>query len=567
MFFNVEINGLIVSAKRDETILSLLNRNGIRVPTLCHMGGFTPTGSCRMCVVEIEGLKELVTACSHPVEEWMKIQTHSQRVLKARKSLVELLLANHPDDCLYCDRIGPCELNKIADELNIHDRKYRCKKNHVQVDRNCTCIERDMGKCILCGRCIRVCDEVMGVSAIEFVGRGSKTSIGTSLNKGLNENACIKCGQCIMVCPTNALKEKMSYQKVIEALGNKELNCVIQYSPTVPGSIAEEFGLRSGKDLNNLLRTALRRIGFKQVFDLSFGADINIMETAAEFINRVNEKQKFPLFTACCPSWVRYIEQLKPEFKDRLVTSMSPQMMMGRIIRNFLVQQANISPKSLFTVSVMPCTSKKDEAFMDFAKNPSEPAINNVITVRELIKLIRMYGIDFSTLEADQNESYFSMQSSAGRLFGTAGGTMEGIIRTLHFQMTGQELSNYKIIDLRGFKGRKETKIKIGKSIYGFASVSGIANAKTLLNEIKAGRDDLHLIEVMACPNGCVNGGGQRIGTDEKLLRTRIKALYDSDDEEMIRAAHKNPFITEVYEKFLESPLSAKSQFLLHTER
>ena len=370
MLFDVEINGLKVSARRDETILTLLNRNGLKVPTICHMSGFTPTGSCRLCVVEIEWKSELVTACSHPVEEWMKIHTHSQRVLKARKTLVELLLANHPDDCLYCDRIGPCELHKIADELNIHERKFRCKKVGLLVDRNCTSIERDMGKCILCGRCIRVCDEIMGVSAIEFIGRGSKCTIGTSLNKGLNEKTCIKCGQCIMVCPTNALREKMSYQEVIDALNNPELNCVIQYSPTVPGSIAEEFGLRAGKDLNNLLKTALRRMGFKLVYDLSFGADMNIMETTAEFLARVNEKQKFPLFTSCCPSWVRYIREMRPEFQEQMATTKSPQMIIGTLIKSFLAERGGLKSESLYTVSVMPCTSKKDEAHAAIVADP-----------------------------------------------------------------------------------------------------------------------------------------------------------------------------------------------------
>jgi iron-only hydrogenase group A len=564
MLFNVEINGITVNAKRDETILALLNRHGIKVPTLCHMNGFTPTGACRMCIVEVEGMPGLVPSCSHPVEEWMKISTHSPRVLKARKSIVELLLANHPDDCLYCDRIGACELHNLADELNIHERKYRCKKKFIQVDRNCDSIDRDPGKCILCGRCIRICDEIIGVSAIEIVGRGSKSSLGTSMNSGHNEKACVKCGQCILVCPTNALKEKMTYPNVIDALNNKDLHCVVQFSPTVPVSIAEEYGLKSGKDVPNLLRTALRRIGFKQIFDLSFGADLNIMETSAEFIHRISEKQKLPLFTSCCPSWVRYIEEVRPEFKENLASAKSPQLMMGAIIKNYFTARTGIASNNIFTVTIMPCTSKKHEARNEILQNSSFQNVDAVITIRELIKMFRLYGIDFSTLEAEQADSYFGMQSSAGRLYGTAGGTLEGIIRTLIFQLTGQEIQNYKIMEMRGFKGRKETKIKIGKTTFGFAAVSGLSNVKTLLDEIKAGRDDLHLIEIMACPGGCINGGGQRLGSDEKLLRSRMKALYDSDEEEMIRAAHKNPLITELYDQLLGSPLSEKSKNLLH---
>ncbi len=538
-----------VTAKRDETILALLNRNGIKVPTLCHMNGFTPTGACRLCVVEVDGLPGLVPSCSHPVEEWMNIQTHSPKVLKARRSIVELLLANHPDDCHYCDRTGTCELHILTEELNISERKYRSKRRSHKVDRNCSSIEREPAKCVLCGRCIRICDEVMGVSAIEVVGRGSKSTIGTSQNLGLNDKACVKCGQCILVCPTNAIKEKMSYNKVIDALNNKDLVCAVAFSPTIPLVIAEEYGLKSGKDIPNLLRTALRRIGFKQVYDLSFAADLNIMEIAAEFNRRISEKKKFPIFTGCCPSWTRFIDAFKPELTEQIVSVKSPQSLMGMLIKKYVAPAENIPPDKLFTVSVMPCTAKKQEAKIDPEHN-----VDAVITARELIKILRLFGIDFSTLETEQSDTPFGIQSSAGRLYGISGGGLEGIIRTLHFQITGQELPNYKIMELRGFKNRKEVKVKIGKSMYGFASVSGLANVKILLDEIKAGRDDLNLVEVMACPGGCINGGGQRIAADDKMFRARLKSIYDADEEEMIRAAHKNPMVSSLYEKLKRDP-------------
>ncbi|MCX6251220.1 MAG: 2Fe-2S iron-sulfur cluster-binding protein [Bacteroidetes bacterium] len=560
MLFTIEINDQKVSARRGETILTVLNRSGIRVPTLCHLNGYTPTGSCRLCVVEVEGIRSLIPSCSAPVEEWMKIRTHTPRVLKARRTIVELLLANHPDDCFYCDRSGGCELQALADELNVHERKYMNRRKPVQVDRNCPAIERNPAKCILCERCIRVCDEMIGVSAIEIIGRGNKSQIGTGINKGLNYTACVKCGQCIMVCPTNALKEKTTFPNVVEALNNRELYPVIQFSPTVPVSIADEIGIKPGKDIMTLLRTAMQRIGFKQVFDSSFGADINIMEVAAELAQRIKTGENLPLFTSCCPAWVKYIQDTKPEYKGWLSTTKSPQLITGEIFKRYFAPLAGIPGEKVFMVSVMPCTAKKYESVNEQSKSE----VDAVITTRELLKMIRMLGIDFTTLEPEQTASSNNIRSSAGVLFGAAGGALEGILRTLHFQLTGEELANYKIPELRGFKGRKEGKIMIGKTAIGYAAISGLANAKSLMNEIKAGRNDLHIIEIMACPNGCINGGGQPFDTSEKSIRSRMKALHDTDDTELIRVAHKNPLVSEIYSRLLGQPNSELSKELLH---
>lgn len=542
MIFTIEINSQPVTARRGETILAILNRIGIKVPTLCHLAGFTPTGACRMCVVEVEGMPGLVTSCSHQVEEWMKIQTHSPRVMKARKTVVELLLANHPDDCLYCDRSGNCELQDLASGLNITERRYRTRKPSIRIDRNCDSIERDPAKCILCGRCIRVCDEVIGMSAIEIVGRGSKSSIGTSYNKGLNVQACVRCGQCIMVCPTAALREKGSYSAVIDALGNKDLFPVIQISPGVQGSIAEDLGIKGGRDLQNLLGTALRRMGFRQVFDTSASADLMIINIAQQLAERIKDKEKMPLLTSCCPSWVQFIEEYKPELKKHLVNSGSPMQIMGSWIKEHFTQHMNITKDKIFSVAVMPCTSKKHESLLE---NKDHPVIDAVLTTRELIRLIRLYGIDFNTLEPENTEFGFGIRGTAGRLSGIAGGETEAVIRTLCYQMTGQELSPVKINELRGLKNRKETRIKIGRTSVSFAAVSGLAAARQLLDEIETGKAEFQMVEVMACPFGCINGGGQRLGTDEKALKSRMKALYDADEEEMIKVAHKNPTIQE----------------------
>ncbi|MEI7726054.1 MAG: [FeFe] hydrogenase, group A [Bacteroidota bacterium] len=567
MQFDIEINSQPVLAKRGETIKNVLDRIGIHVPTLCYLNGFTPTGGCRMCVVEVDGISELVPSCSHPVTEWMKIRTHSPRVLKARKVLVELLLASHPDDCLYCDRSGNCGLQNLAAEMNVRERKYHGKRQNIQIDKACQSIVRDPSKCVLCGRCIRICDEVIGVSAIDVVGRGSDSRIGTGYNKGLNTHTCVKCGQCIMVCPTGALAEKSNIQQVINALNNPDLFPVIEFSPTVPASIGEDFNIKASKDLLNLLRAALKKIGFRQVFDSSMAADLTIMEEAADFIERLNKHERLPMLTSCCPSWVRYIEEVKPQLISKLSTTASPQQLMGRLIKNYIASSAGQKAESVYVVSVMPCTAMKYEADKDRMKDGVSRNVDAVITTRELVSMIRLLGIDFNSLEPEPSDTHYSLRSSSGNLFGISGGHLEGLLRTIHQMMTGFEMSALKINELRGLKGKKEAKIKIGKVIFNVAAVSGLANVKTLVDDIEAGREDFSIIEVMACPNGCINGGGQKLNSDEKNLKSRMKALYDVDDEEMIKVAHKSPIIIDLYERFLAKPGSERNKELLHVSR
>jgi iron-only hydrogenase group A len=564
MQFDVEINDQPVTAKRGETIKNVLDRVGIHVPTLCFLNGFSPTGGCRMCVVEVDGVSELVPSCSHPVTEWMKIKTHSPRVIKARKVLVELLLAGHPDDCLYCVQSGNCGLQDLAAEMNIRERKYHGKRPNIQIDKVCQSIVRDPAKCVLCGRCIRVCDEVIGVSAIDVVGRGVGSRIGTTYNKGLNTKTCVKCGQCIMVCPTGALTEKSAIQDVLDALNNPAIFPVIQFSPTVPASIGEDFNIKASKDILNLLRAALKKIGFRQVFDTSMAADLTIMEEAAEFIERFSRHEKLPMFTSCCPSWIRYIDHAKPQLRSNLSTTASPQQMMGRVIKNYITSSAGQNINDVFVVSVMPCTAKKDEASMDRRKDGTSRNVDAVLTTRELVRLIRLLGIDFSSLEPEPSDTHYGMRSSAGNLFGISGGHLEGLLRTIHQMMTGQEMSTLKINELRGLKGKKEARVKIGKTVLKVAAVSGLMNVKALVEDIEAGREDFSIVEVMACPNGCINGGGQKLNPDERNLKSRMKALYDVDEEEMIKVAHRNPVIIDLYDKFLAKPGSEQNKDLLH---
>jgi iron-only hydrogenase group A len=564
MQFNIEINDQQVSAKRGETIKNVLDRIGIHVPTLCYLNGFTPTGGCRMCVVEVDGVSELVPSCSHLVTEWMKIKTHSPRVLKARKVLVELLLASHPDDCLYCERTGNCGLQELAGEMNIRERKYHGKRQRIQIDNACSSIVRDPAKCVLCGRCIRICDEVMGVSAIDIVGRGSESRIGTSYNRGLSTQNCVKCGQCIMVCPTGALSEKSNFQAVLDALNNSELFPVVQFSPAIPASIAEDFNLKASKDILNLLRAALMKMGFKQVFDVSMAADLTIMEEASDFIRRINKNENLPMFTSCCPAWVKYVEEARPHLLPNLSTTASPQQIMGRLIKNYITSSASQKPENVFVVSVMPCTAKKHEAVADRMKDGNSLNVDAVITTRELVKMIRLLGIDLNSLEPESGDTAFNMRSSSGNLFGISGGHTEGLLRTIHYMIAGQDMSSVKINELRGLKSKKEVRIKAGKTLIKAVAVSGLANAKVLLDDIEAGRVDYQIVEVMACPYGCINGGGQKLGTEEKNLKARMKSIYDVDDEEMIKVAHKNPVITDLYEKFLAKPGSEHNKELLH---
>ena len=562
---NIEVNNKVLEAKQGETILDVLNRNGIKIPTLCHMKDFFPSGACRMCVVEHENSGKLVTACSYPVEEGMKIKTHTARVVESRKMIIELLLSNHPDDCLYCVRNGNCTLQDLAVEHNVTERRITGKKNNFHKDLSSPSISRDPDKCILCGRCVRVCEEVMSVSAIDYINRGSKTVIGTTFNKGLNTSSCVNCGQCIMVCPTGALTEKGHINEIQMALRNPEKLVVVQYAPAISISLAEEFGMKPGTDINGIMNAALRKIGFDKVFDTTFSADLTIMEESAELIDRVSNGGVLPMFTSCCPGWVKYAEEFATDFLPNLSSCKSPQQMLGAVIKSYFAENVNIKPENIYSVSIMPCTAKKFEAQREEMTRNGVTDVDAVLTTREFAQLIRLYGIDMNKLRPEIADSPHGVRSSAGKLFGASGGVMEAAIRTAYFKITGEELIDFKVTAVRGIEGRKETKIKAGDLEIGVAVVSGLENARVLLEEIRNGRDDLHFIEVMACPGGCINGGGQHIGADDEAIKARMMSLYDIDERATIKASHKNPEIIELYDKFLEKPLGHKSHKLLHT--
>jgi iron-only hydrogenase group A len=561
----ITVNNTTVEARPGETILEVLNRNGIHVPTLCHLKGMLPSGACRMCVVENRQNGKLVPSCSYPAEKGMVLATHSPRVIEARRTIVELLLSNHPDDCLYCIRNGNCELQSLSENLNVRERKIRGEKNRHHLDRSSLSLTRDPAKCILCGRCVRVCEEVMGVSAIDFTHRGSATLIGTAFNRGLNTSSCVNCGQCIMVCPTGALSERVDLDEVMEALVDPELTVVVQYAPAISVSIAEEFGMPAGRDVNGLLNTALRMIGFKKVFDTTLSADLTIMEESAELIHRIQNGGVLPMITSCCPGWTKFAEQYYPELLPHLSSCKSPQQMLGAMIKSYWAGQENIDPGRIFTVSVMPCSAKKFESKREEMHRQGLVDVDAVITTRELVRLIRQCGIDLERLQPEATDSPLGTRSTAGKLFGASGGVMEAAIRTAHKTLTGKEMERFAVPAVRGLKGIKRAVLPIDGLEVGVAVVSGLANARQLLEEVESGNSGLHFIEIMACPGGCIAGGGQPIGAPAENIVARMQSLYDIDERDSLKVSHKNPEVVDLYRNFLGEPLGHKSHELLHT--
>jgi iron-only hydrogenase group A len=561
----IEVNNRPIQANEGETILTALKREGIKVPTLCHLEGLFPSGACRMCVVEIEGVPGLVPSCAFPVREGMKIRTHSPKAIRSRKTIIELLLANHPDDCLYCVRNRECDLQSLAQELGVRQRRFQGARSQHPMDISSPAIERDPDKCILCGKCVRVCEEIQGVSAIDFIGRGSRTVVGPAFDEGMNVSSCINCGQCVVVCPTGALREQSGLKRVISAIQDPKKTVVVQHAPSVSVTLGEEFGLKPGADVMGIMAAAFRRLGFDRVFDTSFSADVTIMEEAAEFIRRVRTGGRLPMFTSCSPGWIKFVEQFYPEFRENLSTCKSPQQMMGALIKSAFAEQEGVRPEDIFSVSVMPCTAKKFECERPEMTGDDYADVDAVLTTRELSRVIRMRGLDLKSLEPEANDSPFGERSSAGKLFGVSGGVMEAAIRTAHFLLTGKELDRPKIQELRGLDGVKQVHLDVGGIKLGFAVVSGLGNARRLVEEIRAGRSDLHFIEVMTCPGGCVAGGGQPLGANLAAVRARMKALYEIDETARVRTSHGNPSIQRLYREFLGEPLCEKSHRLLHT--
>lgn len=561
------LNGKTVQAAPRETLLEVIRREGIHVPTLCHWEGLPAVGACRLCVVEVEGQANLVPACATPVVEGMAVRTHSPRVVDARRTILELILANHPDDCLFCSRKNSCELLKLAAEMGISGRTWHGAKIHHPKDVSSPAISRDPAKCILCGRCVRVCSQIQAVGAIDFTSRGATTLVAPAFGEGLNASSCVHCGQCVRACPTGALTDASHIPRVLAALSDPSLITVVQHAPSVSVTLGEYFGFEPGADVEGLLVSALRKLGFSHVFDTSFTADLTVMEEASELVERIRNNGPLPMFTSCSPAWVRYVETFYPRFVPHLSTCKSPQQMMGSIIKNVWARREGIVPRRVFSVAIMPCTAKKAEARRPEMLSEGVFDVDAVLTTRELADLITMQGIDFRQLHPQTADHPFGTRSSSGKLFGVTGGVLEAAARTAVHALTGVNPDVDAFVQLHENAGIREMTVQAGGMQLHVVAVSGLAAARRVLEEIESGRMQAHIVEVMSCPGGCIAGGGQPYGTDERAVAARAQALYRIDGGTTLRFSHENPDILRLYEEELGKPLSEKSHQLLHVHR
>lgn len=573
---NIKINGIECSVEEGTTILEAARKIGIKIPTLCWLKDINEIGACRICVVEMTGARSLVASCMYPLskgDEGKEVKTNSPTVLESRRTTLELLLSNHKKECLYCSRAGKCELQTLCEELGVqHNDALDGVMNEYEIDDSAAHMYRDDSKCINCRRCIAACTNVQGIGVIGSNYRGFKTSVGCAYDMDLADTACVSCGQCIAVCPTGALGEKDDTPKVWEALNDPEKVVVVQTAPAVRASLGEAFGYPMGTNVEGKLAAALRRLGFNAVFDTDFGADLTIMEEANELIERINGGGVLPMITSCSPGWVRFCENYYPEFLPNLSSCKSPQQMNGSITKTYWAKKMGIDPKNIVSVSVMPCTAKKYEINRPDESASGYPDLDISITTRELVKMINAAGICFRELPDEQFDSPLGSGTGAAVIFGATGGVMEAALRTAVWRLTGEDdNSPIDFKEVRGTQGIKTATYNVAGKEITVAVASGLANARELLEKVKSGELKCTFIEVMACPGGCVNGGGQvfvpadvRNFTD--IRAERAKALYNIDaNVREFRRSHESPDIKEVYENFLGEPGSHKAHETLHT--
>lgn len=567
---NLKINGQAVSVPAGYTVLEAAREVGIDIPTLCYLKDVSKTGSCRMCVVEIVGARALQAACVYPVSEGIEVLTHSPSVRKARKSTLELLLSNHDRKCLTCTRNQKCELQALADELGVDGIRYEGEVIHYEVDDLSPSIVRDNNKCVLCRRCINVCKDIQTVGAIDAIERGFKTHIGCAFNMPLSESACVNCGQCIAVCPVGALREKDSTEKVFDAIADKDKYVIVQTAPAVRAAIGEEFGYEIGTPTTGKMAAALRRLGFDKVFDTDTGADLTIMEEGTELLDRINNGGKLPLITSCSPGWIKFCEHNFPDFLDNLSSCKSPHQMFGAVLKSYYAQKNNIDPEKIVVVSVMPCVAKKFESDREEMEVGGLRDVDIVISTRELAKMIKQSGIKYELLPDEKFDAPFEEATGAGVIFGATGGVMEAALRTVAEILEGKSLDKIEYEEVRGTKGIKEATLNIAGKDIRIAVAHGLGNARELLESIRSGEKQYEFVEIMACPGGCVTGGGQPICSAKTYMnvdvkKERARALYAEDEEATLRKSHENPDIKLLYSEFFEKPGSHKSHELLHT--
>ncbi|HHX51474.1 MAG TPA: 2Fe-2S iron-sulfur cluster binding domain-containing protein [Clostridia bacterium] len=554
-----------VQIEKGKTILEAANKAGIDIPTLCYLAGINEIGACRICLVEVEGSRNLSAACTAPVASGMKVYTNTPRVRKARKANLELLLSDHDYDCPSCTRNLNCELQSLAQRLGIREIRFAGHRNEYPKDLSTPALIRDPGKCILCRRCVAVCQEVQTVKAIVPLERGFTTLIGPAFQENLADSTCVQCGQCALVCPTGAIVEREYIDPVWEAIGDPKKHVVVQTAPAIRVAISEEFGGKPGEVSTGKLVAALRRLGFDKVFDTDFTADLTIMEEGSEFLQRLQEGGVLPLLTSCRPGWINFIETFYPQLLPNLSTCKSPQQMFGALAKTYYAEKAGIDPGNVVSISIMPCTAKKYECQRPEMNDSGYQDVDYVLTTRELARMIRQAGIDFSSLPEEDYDDPLGISTGAALIFGATGGVMEAALRTAYEIATGKELQDINFHDVRGLKGIKEAEVDVDGTIVKVAVAHGLSNARELMELVKSGKADYHFIEIMCCPGGCIGGGGQPIPTNMDIRAQRIEGIYEGDEAMSLRKSHDNPAVQQLYKEFLGQPLGEKSHHLLHT--
>lgn len=574
---NIKINGKDIQVAAGTTVLQAAKKVGIEIPTLCHMNlhdlniEHNP-GGCRICVVEVAGRRNLAPACVTKVTEGMEVKTHTMRVLNARKTVLELILSDHPFECLTCAKNGTCDLQKLAQDLGVREIHYQGEQSSYKED-NSPSIIRDMDKCIMCRRCETMCNEVQTCGVLSGINRGFDAVVAPAFEQDLIKSACTFCGQCVAVCPTGALTERDYTNRVIRALADPEKTVVVQTAPAVRAALGEEFGLEPGTLVTGKMVAALRKIGFDKVYDTDFAADLTIMEEGTELLGRLtkflngDKDVKLPLLTSCCPAWVNFLEYQFPELKDIPSTAKSPQQMFGAVAKTYIAEKLGVAREDLIVVSIMPCLAKKYEAQRpEFAVN-GNPDVDFALSTRELAHLIKQSIGDLKDLEEEDYDKLMGQSTGAGVIFGNTGGVIEAACRTAYEFHTGKTLEKVDFKQLRGLEGVRTASVDIDGLELKLGIAHGLGNARKLLEMVKNGEADFHAIEIMACPGGCIGGGGQPLHHgDSSILKARAAAIYRADEEMKLRKSHENPEIISLYKEFLGQPMSEKAHHLLHTE-
>ena len=572
----LKIDNREVSVPKGTTILEAARGMGIDIPTLCYMNLKdlciqNIPASCRICVVEVEGRKNLAPSCATKCENGMNVRTNTIRVLNARRVVLELMLSDHPSDCLVCPKSGKCELQTIAIKLGIREIPFAGAQTTYKVDESPS-IRRDMSKCIYCRRCETMCNEVQTVGALGAANRGFGSVVMPAFDQDLKDSECTFCGQCVAVCPVGALTEIDHTNRLIRDLSNPEKTVIVQTAPAVRAALGEEFGLPAGTSVTGKMVAALRQLGFAKVFDTDFAADLTIMEEGTELLGRLgaflngDKNVKLPIITSCCPGWVNFFENQFPDLLDMPSSARSPQQMFGAVAKSYWAEKMGIKREDLIVVSVMPCLAKKFECERDEFKTDGDPDVNYSISTRELAALIKQTNIDFMQLEEEEFDAPLGESTGAAVIFGASGGVMEAALRTAYEIHTGKTLDNVNFDDVRGISNLKEATIDVDGFKLKVAVAHGLGNARKLMNEIRAGKSPYHAIEIMACPGGCIGGGGHPLHHgDSSLLKARTKALYQEDETKHLRKSHENPYIVSLYEEYLGKPMSEKAHHLLHT--